>query len=38
MGGRFNDFYLTMSGYDFVCVIKAPNDQAAASFALAVSA
>jgi hypothetical protein len=23
MGGRFKDFYLTMGGYDFVCVIEA---------------
>ena len=38
IGGRFKDFYLTMGGYDFACVIEAPSDQAAATFALAVGA
>ena len=38
IGGRFKDFYLTMGGYDFVCVIEAPNDLAAAGFALTVGA
>ena len=38
VGGRFKDFYLTMGGYDFICVIEAPNDRVAASFALTVGA
>ncbi len=38
IGGRFKDFYLTMGGYDFVCVIEAPSNKAAATFALAVGA
>ncbi|MGD8429699.1 MAG: GYD domain-containing protein [Ectothiorhodospiraceae bacterium] len=36
MGIEFRDFYLTMGGYDMVCVVEGPDDHAAARFALSL--
>ncbi len=37
-GVELRAFYLTMGAYDMVCVAEAPDDQAAAKFALASAA
>lgn len=34
--GRIREFFLTMGGYDIVCVLEFPDDAAAAKFALKV--
>jgi uncharacterized protein with GYD domain len=35
---KLRDFYLTVGSYDMVCVLEAPDDEAAASFLLALGA
>jgi uncharacterized protein with GYD domain len=35
-GAEMKDIYLTMGVYDLVATVEAPNDQAAAKFALAL--
>ncbi len=37
LGGKVIDFYVTMGEYDLVSVVEWPNDEAAATTALAVS-
>ncbi|MGQ0531081.1 MAG: GYD domain-containing protein [Caulobacteraceae bacterium] len=37
LGGEFKSFYLTMGAYDAIAVYEAPNDEAAARFALALA-
>ena len=34
MGGEFKSFFMTMGGYDLVCVYEAPDDAVAARFTL----
>ncbi len=34
LGGKLVHTYLTMGRYDFVAIVEAPNDEAAARFAL----
>jgi len=38
MGGKVQDFVVTMGPYDYVAVGEAPSDEAAAAFALALAA
>lgn len=38
LGGELKAFYLTMGAYDIVTVAEAPNDEAAAKFALTIGA
>jgi uncharacterized protein with GYD domain len=38
MGGKVKEFVVTMGPYDYVAVGEAPSDEAAAAFALALSA
>lgn len=35
LGGELKAFYLVMGAYDFVAIVEAPSDEAAARFALA---
>jgi uncharacterized protein with GYD domain len=35
-GGRLKEIYLTMGGYDFVAIIEAPDDEAAAKLAMTI--
>lgn len=34
LGGDFEQFYMTMGGYDLVAVMEMPSDEAVAKFAL----
>ncbi len=36
MGGKLTDFYMVMGEYDYVALSEFPNDEAAATFALAL--
>jgi uncharacterized protein with GYD domain len=36
MGGKLTGFYVVMGDYDYVAVGEAPNDETAATFALAL--
>jgi uncharacterized protein with GYD domain len=36
MGGKMTGFYVVMGDYDYVAVGEAPNDETAATFALAL--
>jgi len=38
MGGKVIGFYVTMGEYDYIGIGEAPNDEAAAAFALALGA
>jgi uncharacterized protein with GYD domain len=38
MGGKMKDFYLVMGEYDYVAIGEFPNDEAATTFLLALSA
>lgn len=37
MGGKMYSFHVTMGPYDYVAIGEAPNDEAAAAFALALT-
>jgi len=37
MGGKVEGFFLVMGEYDYVAIGQAPNDEVAASFALALA-
>ena len=38
LGGKLKAFYLTMGIFDIVVIVEAPDDEAAAKFALTLSA
>jgi len=38
MGGKMLSFHVTMGAYDYVAVGEAPSDEAAAAFAMALTA
>jgi len=37
MGGKVHSFHVTMGAYDYVAVGEAPSDEAAATFAMALT-